>query len=228
MALVPVSGLSGADFISSSTSDYIRDVTIKDITVYGVQKATEIQSFSLPLGTGYFDRITLENITYIMQDACPAIFILAATCNNLIFRNIQVLQNVANNAASAAAIQVDSTSSIASLRVDNFDFEDSNNNCATSVIGLAGTVNHAIFSGTLINRTSVLAYPAIQCSGTTGTLQLDNGHYDHIQNVVAVTAGTTTTVQATGVSHTNSGGGASFARTGGTFWRWTMRRSVRP
>ena len=65
--------------------------------------------------------------------------------------------------------------------------------------------------------TTQLAQPAIHCAGTIGRVQVIGGQFDHINNVLAVTAGTTSVVQAIGVSHTNANSNATFAQTGGTF-----------
>jgi hypothetical protein len=153
-----------------------------------------------------------------MAASFAPIWINRATVGNLIIKDLTVLTTTPIGSA-ASAIYVTSNGSVGSLRVSGLDLENSAGVANTSSpVVLAGTVNQASFRDTRINQgTTQFAGPAISCTGTVGDLQVDGGVYDHINNVVGVSAGTTSLVSASNLIHTNTSGGSTFAQTGGTF-----------
>ena len=210
--------MTGGRFLSSYTTSFIKNVTVKNITVTGVGVGIQIDNFGLANGSGFYDNIILENYRLEMAASFAPIWINRATVGNLIIKDLTVLTTTAIGSA-ASAIYVTSNGSVGSLRVSGLDLENSAGVANTSSpVVLAGTVTQASFRDTRINQgTTQFAGPAISCTGTIGSLQVDGGVFDHINNVVGVSGGTTSIVSAVNLVHTNTSGGTSFSQTGGTF-----------
>ena len=210
-------GITCGRFLSSNPSSYINNVTVKNVVVTGATEPMSFDNIGIPLGTGAYDNIIIENYKATTAASVPCVFIGNATCGSVIIKDMRVVPTAAVT-SSAGAIDLTSGSTVASLRVSGLDYEDASGLATVAPVLLAGTATDVRFLNTTINRgTTQLAAPAISCTGTVAKLQISGGIYSYVNNVVGVSAGTTSFVQASDIAHAHAGGSATFAQTGGTF-----------
>lgn len=210
---------TGGRFLSSNPAAFINDVTISNYTCHNPHYELSIDNYGISLGSGSFDNITLENVRFETNaHAAIRIGLSGATVNNLTIRGCYVNFITADSSDAASALVTTANATVQSLRVTDLTLDNPGGAIPQPVIALAGTVNHFSLTNGRLNRgTHQLAYPVISATGTIGRLQVFGGQFDHVNNVVNVSAGTTAVVQGIGVSHTNANSNATYARSGGTF-----------
>ena len=214
-------GTAGRCLSSDATNSPISNITLRNYTVKNMINPFTLDNFSIPLGSGSYDNILLENYSVKTgtQWHGEAVLVATATVNNLTINNLQVIPTVANSTGgTAGAIMLNSNSTVSSLRVSGFDWENPGGLTAPSMIALEGTLTQGSFSKIRINQgTTLFSGAAIYCSGTIGDVILSDSYIDYALGVLVVGGGTTTLVQAQNISHTNQSTGALFSQTSGTF-----------
>lgn len=207
--------------LSANSTAYLKDIVISGISGTGCFHAIVMDTYGLGT-TSWYDGITIEDVaaeldTMTTQDSpTPGlVYINQATIGRIQVRGCTArMLNAASNLTSI--ITTTSQTSINSIVIDDLYFEDTNGYSAVPVVTLAGSINTAEIRGLVTNRgtQSTLAQPAINCTGTVNRVRAISGHIDRYSNVINVTAGTTSVVNAVGVSHTNAGGSKSFTSSG--------------
>jgi hypothetical protein len=210
--------LTSKDSTTSCTNILISNctATANDLAIWMQPVATS--------GIGVYDDITFENCTcYFGNSGCKGIYMQSCGIGRMTIQNFRLVPTTTINGSSPfyggtpAIIYGDGNTTIGSLLVDGLHVDDSNSYLALPVFQFDGIVDHLEVRGTRYNHgTSLATVPFAKLNGSVNRVQFVGGRYDRVPNVALVSGGTTNVIIATGVSHTNAGGGKSFTTGGGT------------
>lgn len=211
-------------FLSSNPSSSIEDIVIANCTMYGAFRGVSIDNFGITLGNGKYNAITFESCTVYLSPASDGgstpqfIWAGAATIDRIAIRNCILKPTGA--ISPVAAIQFSSASTVTTADIQGLYLDDPSGYLSSPIIQFGGTVTTAEVGALVTNRgtQSTLSQPAISCTGTMGRLRVVGGHIDRMSNVVNVSAGTTSIINAAGGSHTNASGAKSFLASGSGTW----------
>lgn len=206
-------------FLSSNPASSIADILISGVNGPGGYNAIHLDNFDVGLGNGSYDNITIEDSTVaIGATTSPSpipglIYADRAAIGRLAIRNCVIRPSA--SVSPSAAMTFTASSTVTYLAAADVGLDDPSGYLSAPVALLAGTVGTAEFRGLRTGRgtQATAARPAIECTGTVDRLLMAGGRVDRLANAVNVTAGTTSALIATGVSHTNAAGGKTFTST---------------